>query len=331
MPGTGDQLRGRGADVIGPVVILEPMAPALQDRVRAMAGDDLQLVFPASARPDECAVLVAGAEYLVLRGLPLPEHMLAGAGRLKLIHQWGTGIDGVPVEAARRRGIPVARCAGVNASTVADLTIGLMLAALRRIPQADAAVKAGGWRMDDLWELAFDLCDARVGLVGFGAIGRLVAQRLSGFGCEVAYSRPSGALAESPLRCEPLKTLLADADVVSLHLPLTPATRQIINRERLFSMKRGAVLINTSRGGLVDEPALVEALESGHLAAAGLDVFAEEPTAPDNPLLGLGNVVTLPHIGGRSRDNLRRMVGRWAGNIRAHAAGGAIPAKDLVA
>ena len=169
-----------------------------------------------------------------------------------------------------------------------------------------------------------------VGLVGFGAIGQMVARRLSGFDCTVLYHRRSGPIADSTARHATMDEVFSTCDVVSLHAPLTDSTRHLVGAAQLAQMKPGAFLVNTSRGGLVDEAALATALENRSIAGAGLDVFAQEPVNPDNPLLALDNVVALPHIGGRTDDNLARMVSHWAANIRAFDAGQGIDAECIV-
>ena len=311
------------------VAILEPSSDAMRARM-AVLCPDLDLRFAASSDPTDFAAVLTDARYAVTRGLRLPAAALNDAPELALIHQWGTGVGGIPVAAARARGITVARSPGVNAPTVAEATLALMLATLRRLPQVHAALQAGQWDQPDLWHEARDLGGATIGLVGMGAIGQAVAQRLAGFGCEVIYTRASGPLANSPLQFQMLPALLSEADVVSLHLPLTEATQAMINADALARMKPGAVLINTARGGLVDETALIASLGAGHLSAAGLDVFASEPVSLDNPLLSMPQVVTLPHVAGRTGDNFDRMVSHWANNIRAHAAGRAIDTACLV-
>jgi phosphoglycerate dehydrogenase-like enzyme len=313
--------------MIGPVAICEVFASAMQDRIRAAAGEGLDLVFPNSA--EDLNGIVADAAYLVVRAVALPEPVLDVAPRVRLIHQWGTGTDGIPVTRARARGIAIARCTGVNAPSVADLTIGLMLAACRWIPQCDAGMRKGNWPIDVFSDRAFDLCEARVGLVGFGAIGQEVARRLSAFGSELSYFRASGAIDRGESVYRPLDELLEWADVISLHVPLTVGTRGLIDGRRLTLMHDGAVLVNTSRGGIVDEPALVDALSGGRLIAA-LDVFADEPLHPRSSLRRLENVVLTPHVGGRTRDNLRRMVAHWANNIRRFDATGEVPERDRV-
>lgn len=314
---------------IGPVAVLEPSTQEMRERIAWLCpGFDLR--FPASGAPEDFADVVGDAVYVVTRGLRFPAEVMAQAPKLTLIHQWGTGIDGIPLQEARERGITVARSPGVNAPTVAEATLGLMLCGLRRIPQVHASLRRGQWETPDLWKQARDLGGLTVGLVGMGAIGTRVAALLDPFGCDVMYTRASGPLPDSDLRYADLETLLAESDVVSLHLPLTDATRGMIDARALERMKRGSLLVNTSRGGLIDEPALIEALHAGRPGAAALDVFAVEPVDPQNPLLRMEQCVTLPHVAGQTLDNFDLMVSHWAGNIRDHAEGRDIDPACLV-
>ena len=315
--------------LIGPVAVLDVLTAEVQEQVRGYAAG-LDLRFSPSASAQDFAATVRGAPYIVARSLGLPAEVLQQADAVQLVHQWGTGTDGIALDVARARGIPVARSPGVNAPTVADLTIGLMLATLRRIPQIDAATRAGNWGPAALISGARDLNGMTVGLVGFGAIGQEVARRLSGFDCTVLYHRRSGPMADTAARHATLDEIFSTCDVVSLHAPLTDSTRHLVGAAQLAQMKPGAFLINTSRGGLVDEAALTTALQTRAIAGAGLDVFAQEPVNPDNPLLALDNVVALPHIGGRTDDNLERMVSHWAANIRAFDAGQGIDPQCIV-
>ncbi|MBE3638881.1 2-hydroxyacid dehydrogenase [Mangrovicoccus algicola] len=313
----------------GPVAILDPASPGMRARLADLCPDfDLRVA--EGPDPAQFAAALDGARYAVTRGLRLPAELLERAPALRLIHQWGTGIDGIPLEAARARGIAVMRSPGMNAPTVAEAAVALMLATLRRLPAVQAAFRAGRWDMPDLWRQARDLGACRVGLVGMGAIGRETARRLAGFGCEIAYTRPSGPDPALDLPFRSFDDLLGWSDVLSLHLPLTPGTRHMVGAAAIARMKPGAVLINTARGGLVDEAALVAALRDGRIGAAGLDVFETEPVAGPNPLLEMENTVTLPHVAGRTLDNFDRMVRHWAGNIRAHATGGQIDPACIV-
>jgi phosphoglycerate dehydrogenase-like enzyme len=311
------------------VAVLEYFAPDMQARVRGFAGDGLDLVFPASNDRADFAAILHDADCIVVRGVKMDAGLLDAAPRAGIIHQWGTGTDGIPVAAALARGMVVARSPGRNAPTVADLAIGLMLSCLRRIPQTHAALRGGTWAADGLWDTGRDLTGARVGLIGYGAIAQAVARRLAGFDCEVCHTRASGPLPGVP-GFLPLDELIARSDVLSLHLPRVPATEGLLNRARLEAMPKGAILINTARGGIVDEDALAGLLRSGHLGGAGLDVFEDEPVDANSPLLQLETTVTLPHIGGRTRDNMARMVQHWAGNIRHHMQGGQLDPAVLV-
>lgn len=312
------------------VAILEPFAPAMQARIRSVAGPDLALRFVDGTAAADLAAALDGAEYAVVRTVKLPAALLACAPKLRLIHQWGTGTDGIPVAAAQARGIAVARSPGVNAPSLADLTLGLMLACLRRIPVGDARIRAGAWAEPDLYEIGRDLTGARVGLLGYGAIAAEVAKRLRGFDCDMVYHRPSGPVA-GVSGFVPLDDLIGGVDVLSLHAPSTPATRHIIDGARIAAMRRGTVLINTARGDLVDEAALAAALQSRQIGAAGLDVFDPEPLGPASPLWTAPNTVFSAHSGGRTRENFDRIVRHWSGNIRCHLEGRPLDPAHLVA
>ncbi len=311
------------------VAVFETLDAGTAAAVRAAAGADLELHFAPTPDAGGFAGVLEGVRYAVVRGMKMPAALLDHAPGLVLIHQWGTGVDNIPVREALARGIAVARSPGRNAPSVADMTLGLMLAVLRRIPAADARMRAGGWKMDALWSGARDLSELRVGLIGFGAIGRAVARRLDGFGTEVVYHRPSGPFA-GRTGWLPLDELIASADLLSLHLPYKPGSPPVLGAREFATMRPGSVVVNTSRGQLVDEAAMIGALREGRLGGIGLDVFEDEPLRADSPLRGLSNTVLTPHVAGRTEDNLARMVRHWAANIRTHAAGAALPPGDLV-
>jgi len=255
--------------------------------------------------------------------------LLAGAPRLRVISSCSVGLDHVDLAAATARRIPVGHTPGVLTETTADLTLGLLLAAARRIPEADRFVRTGAWTPERRWEpemlLGRDLYGSTVGLVGLGAIGQAVARRLVGFGCRILGWTRSGRDVPGVEPAE-LDGLLAAADFVSLHVALTPETRGLLGAERLAAMKPGAILVNAARGGLVDEAALAQALRTGALAAAGLDVFAAEPIDAGSPLLGLDNVVVAPHIGSASIRTRERMAALAVDNLLAGLSGRALPA-----
>ena len=218
--------------------------------------------------------------------------MLEGCDGLRVIVRFGVGTDNFDLEAMRRRKIEVGVIANYNA--VAEFTLTLMLAALKSYPCCDREVRSGGWGRFPMRELT----GKTVGLVGFGRIGKRLAELLSGFGVTLLVYDPYVAdevVAAHHGRRAALEELLRSADVVSLHLPSTPETRHLLNAERIACMKDGAYLINTARGALVDEAALTEALKSGKLAGAGLDVYETEPVTKENPLFLLPNTALAPH------------------------------------
>jgi glyoxylate reductase len=260
---------------------------------------------------------------------PVDAALLAAAPRLRAISSCSVGLDHVDLAAASARRIPVGHTPGVLTETTADLALALMLAAARRIPEADRFVRAGSWTPERQWEpdllLGRDLHGATVGLVGLGAIGQAVARRLAGFGGRILGWTRSGR-AVPGVEPATLPELLASSDFVSLHVALTDETRGLLGPEAIAVLKSGAILVNTARGGLVDETALADALRSGALAAAGLDVFEQEPLDPGSPLLDLDNVVLAPHVGSASVRTRTRMADLAVDNLLAALAGEPMPA-----
>ena len=246
--------------------------------------------------------------------------MIAAAPRLRLIQKIGVGVNTIDLDAAQARGIPVCNLPGTNARAVAELTLALMLATLRRLPRFDASLRAGVWLDPLLQDGMGELGGRTVGLVGYGAVPRLLAPVLAALGCRLLYATRAPKPDAIGEHCG-LTVLLAEADVVSLHLPLTPETANLIDAAALARMKPGAVLINTARGGLVDQAALTEALSSGRLAAAGLDVFADEPPDTSAPLFRLPNVVLTPHVAWLTTGTFDRSFALAAENCRRVAAG----------
>jgi phosphoglycerate dehydrogenase-like enzyme len=246
---------------------------------------------------------------------PLSGADLSRATRLRLVHKFGAGVNTIDVDAATERGIAIANMPGANAPSVAEGTVMLMLAALRRLPTLDRATREGrGWPTDpQLGETVRDIGACAVGLVGYGNIAKQVAAIVAAMGATVLHNstRDDGLPG-----WRPLPALLADSDIVSLHLPLTEDTDGLLDEAALAGMKPGAVLVNTSRGAIVDEDALADALRDGQLAAAGLDVFGAEPVPLDNPLLALDNVVLTPHVTWYTVDTMRRYLVEAVANCR---------------
>ncbi|MCH9710541.1 MAG: 2-hydroxyacid dehydrogenase [Actinomycetia bacterium] len=283
------------------------------DRVREFLGpqeDWLDVRYCAENDDDTFYRELPDAEVIwhVLR--PISADDLAKARHLRLVHKLGAGINTIDVDAATARGIAVANMPGANAASVAEGTVLLILAALRRLPTLDRATRAGtGWPSDPtLGETVRDVGGCTVGLIGYGDIAKRVERIV------VAMGTPPSEVLHTSTRNDghpcwrTLADLLAVSDIVSLHLPLTEDTFGLLDREALSRMKPGAVLVNTSRGPIVDEDALVDALRSRQLAAAGLDVFAIEPVPADNPLLALDNAVLTPHVTWYTADTMRRYL-----------------------
>lgn len=260
----------------------------------------------------EMRELIDGAVAAIVSTDPFDAVLLAANPALRVIARVGVGIDSIDLAEATRHGIAVTATPGANESTVADHTIALMLAVIRRICEHDGGVRAGSWNRTGP-STPWTLSGSTVGLVGYGRIGRLVAKRLSGFDVEVLVADPA-VPSTSGARLVELSELLAVANVVSLHLPLLPSTRGLIGREELALMRPDAILVNTARGDIVDEAALLASLLDGQLRGAGLDVFAEEP--PRSPrLMGLPNVVLSPHNAGISVDSVAAMTRRATASV----------------
>lgn len=228
---------------------------------------------------------------------------LEAANRLKVISRYGVGVDNVDLTEARSRGIVVTNTPGANSVSVAELTIGLILSLLRRVPQAVAAARSGGWpRMTGA-----SLRGKTVGIVGYGAIGREAARRLRPFGCRIVAHDPYRTSFDEGVTGTGLQELAESSDIVSLHVPATDATRGMVDARFLASMKNGAFLVNTARGELIVEEALVDAIQRGHIAGAAIDVFDREPPAGDNPLLAMEQVLVTPHMAAHSDDAINAM------------------------
>jgi phosphoglycerate dehydrogenase-like enzyme len=244
---------------------------------------------------------------------PLSGSDVERAGRCKLIHKLGAGVNTIDVDTATRNGIAVANMPGANAPSVAEGAVLLMLAALRRLPELDRRTREGrGWPSDPtLGETVRDIGSCTVGLVGYGNVAKRVETIVTAMGADVLHTstRDDGQPGWRPVR-----ELLAESDIVSLHLPLTDQTEGLIGAEALTAMKSDAVLVNTSRGPIVDEEALVDALAGNRVAAAGLDVFTDEPVSADNPLLALPNVVATPHVAWYTADTMRRYLAEAVDN-----------------
>jgi D-3-phosphoglycerate dehydrogenase len=268
------------------------------------------------------APLIAKADGLVIRTQPLSAETVRRAGRLRIVSRHGVGYDAVDLAALNARGIALAVCGDVNSVSVAEQAMMLLLAAAKRAIRSDRAVRGGDWGWRNRLEQG-ELWGKRLLVVGFGRSGRHVARMAAGFGMEIRAFDPFLARQGWPEgRVAPIADLaagLAWADFVSVHAP--KADRPVIAAAELAVMKPAAILVNTARGGVVDEAALIASLREGRLAAAGLDVFEDEPPAPDNPLLAMDQVVLSPHIAGLTAECAERMAVSSVQNVLDFFAG----------
>ena len=293
-------------DVRALVVVSEPIH---SDAMARLASEAEALLAPGWDEASLCSCL-SEAEGLILRGLgQVTAAVLDAAPRLRIVARHGTGVDNVDLEAARQRGVVVTNTPDATTASVAEHALALLLAVARRVSLADRGLRAGDWAVRErCWGMDLDGCP--LGVIGFGRIGQRVARACHlGLGMNVVYYDPAPALAPG-IEAQALSfgEVLAAADVLTLHLPLTAATRGLIGRNELARMKDGAILINAARGPIVDEVALLEALQAGKLGGAGLDVFAQEPVRGTHPLAGLDNVVLTPHIASSTPGTMRRMA-----------------------
>ena len=282
----------------------------LRSELEAAVG---RVTYNETGRPlssSQLAALLPGVDGFIAGLDAIDAAALVVADGLRVVARYGVGVDNVDLAAAAARGIVVTNTPGANARSVAELTVALLLLLARPVLRAAAETRAGGWpRLPGL-----SLAGKTVGLVGFGAIGRQTARLLAGFDCRLlAYDPLLNEATAAALGVRPagLDELLAASDFVSLHAPVTPATCGMVNVAFLARMKPGAALVNTARGELVDEAALLDALTSGRLRGAALDAFAAEPPGGDNPLLALPNVIATPHMGAHT-DGATTAMGRMA-------------------
>jgi glyoxylate reductase len=281
---------------------------------------------------DELLRRVAGCDgVLTLLTDRVDDEFLDAAGKkLRVVSNYAVGFDNIDVGACARRGIPVGNTPGVLTETTADLAWALLMAAARRLPEGDRYVRDGNWKTwGPLLLLGPDVHGATMGIVGFGRIGQAVARRAQGFGMEILYHDvqevPREVTESLGATYLPLEELLARSDFVSLHVNLSEVTRHLINAETLSWMKPTAVLVNTSRGPVVDQRALADALRDGVIWAAGLDVTDPEPIPMDDPLVGLDNCLIVPHIASASRATRGKMAAMAAANLMAGVRGEPLP------
>jgi phosphoglycerate dehydrogenase-like enzyme len=314
------------------VAVLDVMPPASREVIAEIFADDFDVAFADGDTPEDKQRVAAGATALLTMWGAVDGATIAAAPDCRVIQKLGIGTDKIDVGTARQRGIAVLKAAGINAEAVAELAVLLTLAVGRNLPRATAAARAGQGIKEELRAVSFQLLGRTVGLVGFGHIGRAAAQRFRAFGADIVYYDVYRAApdveAANHARYLDLDDLLASADVVSLHVPAgdTP----LLDASALARCKRGAVIVNTARGSLIDEDALAEEIGSGRLLGAGLDVTAREPLPADSPLLELDRVVLTPHVGGAVANNFPRVIQRAYDNVCAVLRGAELAPGDVV-
>lgn len=311
------------------VLYLNRATPDLYEIMRQEAPPGLRLLFLDSGRPDETREKLPEADAILIADSPLSAEMIQQASKLKLVQHQGVGYEKIDVRALAKAGVPLALCPAGTDEGVGEHTVLLMLAVLKRLITAHNAMINGKWPRWELRTSTWDLYGKTVGLIGFGRTGRAAAKRLKGFGVRLIANDPYITLSERErsefgVALVSKEALLREADIVSLHVPLTDETRHLIGRPELEQMKPSAVLINVSRGGVIDQDAVHEALKTRRILGAGLDVYSPEPLPPGHPLTTLDNVVLTPHVAAGTLDAFKTKLRFALGNI-ARVMGGEEP------
>lgn len=299
------------------VIYHHSVGPWMERRLLGLAdSDDLEVEVVAPNDKELSDEMLSTVEVIWHVLEPLTADHISAAPRLRLIQKIGVGVNTIDVEAASARGVVVCNMPGTNSQAVAELALSMMFACLRRMVWLHGRTVDGHWHVPpEAPESMMELSGRTVGLVGYGSIPRILAPALVALGAKVIYTATS-AKDDAVGEFREIDLLLEESDIVSLHVPLTSSTLGLIDRRSLQSMKPGSILVNTARGALVDQAALVGVLRSGGLAAAGLDVFGDEPVDPEDPILALDNVIVSPHIAWQTRETLERSLEVGVENCR---------------
>ena len=298
------------------IVVIEPIHKSGID-VLQKHGKVIQL--PIGSTDKDLLEVSAQADAFVTRGfVKISKEVLEAATRLKVIGVHGVGVDHIDTDFAKERGVQVIRTPEALTDTVAEFTVGLMLSILRKIPKADVTVRRGDWHKKYTDLIGVDLAGKTVGIIGLGRIGYAVAKRLQAFNVDrIYYKRKRVVEAERQIGAKfvKLSQLLRRSDIISIHVPLTAQTHHMISQAEFGLMKKGVYVVNTSRGAVIDERALLDALASGKVAGAALDVFETEPLSSTSPLMKLDNVILTPHLAATSEGALKRMATTVAAEV----------------
>ncbi len=302
------------------LVMLDPGGPERLERLRPYLPAGWDISVAASRTPSDQEAALRNAAFAITGDVPVTRSMMAIPG-LRAVHKWGVGYDNIDLDAARTHGVKVLRTTGSNSTAVAETTLALILALCRNLVRGHAGIARGAWRKGELSPTSMTLSGKTIGIVGMGYVGKALASLLSGFGCSILYTKrtPLTAAEEADLdvRFAPLDELLRRSHVVTLNCELNEATRNLIDARAISVMKPDALLVNAARGGVLVEADLAEALHSGHLRGAAIDVFATEPILPDNPLIGIDRVILTPHVGAISAEDFAKSVTRMMNNLKA--------------
>lgn len=313
-------------------VVGRAFGPEAQELIAEVAPPEFDLSFSVDTT-EGAHHLIREADFCLVT-TAITEKLLQESPKLRLVHKWGIGVDKIDLVAAEKEGVPVAITAGSNAGAVAEHAIMLILAAIRRLSQADRSMRRHEWIYTELRPLCRKLSGKTVGILGFGNIGKAVAQRLQGFEVEIIYHDPYRASPEMEekynARYVSFDDLIAESDILTLHCPGGASNHHIINADTFARMKPNSFLVNCARGDVVDEEALVAALQSGKLLAAGLDAFEPEPLSPTSKLTTLENVTLTPHTAGSVLDNVSAVAEHAFRNMLRTIRGEAIPRSDVV-
>jgi len=287
-------------------------SPGFQSQIASVKPEGIDIVIVDEADKATFAAEIIDADVLLHVLEPVTKAVIDAAPNLKLIQKIGVGVNTIDLKAAHNKGISVANMPGTNSQAVAEHTLALMLSSLRKIPLMDRAVRKGeGWTLNEAtFDSMGEIHGRTVGLVGFGEVPKRLAPVLDALGATVIVnSRTATAAHNVPYQFVSLDELLEQADIISLHIPLTDETEHLINKTSIARMKPGVIIVNTARGGLIEESALFKAIKDGQVRAAGFDTFAVEPASAENRLFSLDNVVVTPHSAWLTPETLTRSLG----------------------
>ncbi|RPJ99075.1 2-hydroxyacid dehydrogenase [Priestia endophytica] len=307
------------------IIYFEKMFTATREIINTYKSVDMEVNYWVDLNDEKREQALREANYLITASYPITRELLEKAPNVKLIQKTGSGVDNIDLKAAAEFGIHVASTPGANSNSVVELTIGMIISLYRKLHFLDRLTKNGEWKMWEYRTTMFEMNGKTHGVIGIGNIGRKVAQLSKAFGTNVIYYDVNRLSTEEEkelgITYVTFDNLVSQSDIISLHIPLIPETRNLISDKELNLMKSTAILVNVARGNIIDEQALAEALKCNRLLGAALDTWASEPINSDNPLLQLDNVLATPHIAGGTRDVLETVLRLSFENIRKVEAG----------